>query len=153
MKKIKLSSGKYTKVDNCDYDWILEFGKNWSFDRYAYCTRQKNYERTTVRMHRLIAEKVFGEIPKGKVVDHINRDRLDNRRSNLRLISNGDNIRNQPRQNGSAINGVTKCWNKWRAYTTVNYKPVYLGRFDTREEAETVYKEHMKKLGVTVYDY
>jgi hypothetical protein len=72
-------------------------------------------------------------------IDHINGNKLDNRPENLRLISQQENNRNASRfaHNTSGINGVhwfkRDC--KWHAAITINKKNIYLGTFDTIEEA------------------
>ena len=65
------------------------------------------------------------------VVDHINHNRLDNRKQNLRLCTQGENLRNKK------VKGVAfdKRRNKWYARIMINRKNLHLGSFDTKEEA------------------
>ena len=86
------------------------------------------------RLHRYIMNP-----PENMVVDHINRNPLDNRICNLRICTQHENSMNQSIRctNKSGATGVLwdKNRNKWRAYIIVNGKQIYLGRFNTKEEA------------------
>ena len=75
----------------------------------------------------------------GKYIDHINRDKSDNRKSNLRFSNDLLNSHNRstPSNNKSGCMGVsfhTKS-NKWRATITVNHKHIELGEFKNIEDA------------------
>ena len=89
-------------------------------------------------MHRLL----FGEenIPAKMEIDHINGKPYDNRRSNLRLVTHADNMKNQAmradNKSGYADVWENKGWGKpWTAQITFNGIRHYLGHFDTPEEA------------------
>ena len=74
------------------------------------------------------------------VVDHINHNTLDNRRENLRILTNQQNAQNRKGCNSqnktSGLRGVIRTKNgKWRAYLKLNWKVVHLGTFETIEEA------------------
>ena len=87
--------------------------------------------------------------PKNKVVDHINRDTLDNRRSNLRICTIQQNLQNQKRTNnktghtGVAIYKLGK--GGFSAQIKINYKKIHLGVFRTIKEAFKVRKQAEKK--------
>jgi len=72
-------------------------------------------------------------------VDHINRDKFDNRKENLRLCTFQENNRNKSRHknNTSGVTGVS--WRKdsgnWKAIIFINYKNISLGSYDKKEEA------------------
>jgi hypothetical protein len=91
-----------------------------------------------LRLHRLILDA-----PPGVEVDHINRNRLDNRRSNLRLATDGENARNCKRntKNTSGYKGV--CFHdragRWGASVKLNGKAYWMGLFDTPEQAAFAY--------------
>lgn len=103
--------------------------------------------------HRIIWEMLYGTIPAGTQIDHINGNRSDNRLCNLRLASNHENSKNQKRKsnNSSGFTGVS--WDsqtqRWRAHITVNGKTKSLGRYleeidalSARKDAEIKYKFH-----------
>lgn len=88
------------------------------------------------KAHRLAWLYEQGEFPL-KLIDHINRDRTDNRIENLRLATDAINSKNQSiyKNNVSGYHGVTKHGKRWRARININGKKVHLGVFDTIEEA------------------
>lgn len=115
------------------FSWRLSHpGRKW---RYAITTVGKGRKLT---MHRLI----LGVLP-GLYVDHINGDTLDNRRANLRVISNASNIQNQHRPRGkSRFQGVAyqpKEAKPWRAQIMHNYRRYNLGNYATELEAAAAY--------------
>ena len=86
---------------------------------------------------------------RGKVVDHINRNKLDNRRSNLRIVSYGFNNRNKDKRVGasSKFKGVyLHHSNKWQAYINIDGKRCSLGLFEKEEDAAARYQEEYKRL-------
>ena len=74
------------------------------------------------------------------IVDHINHNTLDNRKDNLRVTTNSNNLRNGTirTNNKTGVKGVSYCKErkKYVASIKVNYKTINLGRFDTLEEAK-----------------
>lgn len=92
----------------------------------------------TYLAHRLAWLIAYGAFPR-EDIDHINRDKSDNRLKNLRDVPRKLNIenRNPTRANTSGVPGV--YWEpenqKWRAKIRHNYKQIHLGRFATKAEA------------------
>lgn len=85
--------------------------------------------------HRIIWEAFNGKIPEGYMVDHINRDKRDNRIENLRLATRSQNAHNSVRPKKDGLpNGISKSGTKYRATLTVD-KVTHRERFDTLEEA------------------
>lgn len=139
MKEILLYRGEIALVDNEDFDLINAFG--WYRANGTYAVRTSYSEegkKTTVYMHRTIVC-----CPPGFEVDHINRNKLDNRRENLRVCTVGENRRNTDmrRNNTSGLKGI--YWKdrpkKWEASINVDYKHIFLGLFKTKEEAYSAY--------------
>lgn len=106
----------------------------------------------TYPMHRIIWLYVYGYLPVKKI-DHINRNRLDNRLANLREVDDADNAKNIsiPSHNTSGCIGVS--WYKrdrnWNVYIKVDGKNKWLGRYDTIFEAAAVRRSaehHIYKL-------
>lgn len=143
MKKIKLTKGMVALVDDEDFERINSFkwcvGKT-SFHHYA----MRRDGKKTLFMHRFIVDA-----PKGLLVDHINRNGLDNRKENLRVCTAQQNRRNGglSKLNTSGYKGVS--WNKgihkWSAYITANYKRIHLGYFDDKTEAARAYNNAAKQ--------
>ena len=109
----------------------------------AGCSNGDGYLRLRLQSrlfyaHRLAWLYMYGEWPKGQI-DHINRDRSDNRISNLREVTNKQNAQNssKPSNNTSGYPGI--CWHKrdskWVACIRHNQKLIHLGLFKTIEEA------------------
>lgn len=124
-------------IDEADQAWVTQW--RWSFvSGYA----QRKDGRTLIRLHRAL----MGCTPDdGVEVDHINRNRLDNRRANLRIVSHHGNQQNLPSQRGSTSQYRGVSWfprtRKWAAAVTVNGKHHHLGYFlneaDAAEAART----------------
>jgi len=109
MSVILSSNGTPIEVDEADFDWLNQ--RQWS----TFTTHDLTYARDdkpspAVYIHRLIVGAV-----KGEYVDHINRNGLDNRRENLRIVSQGVNIANakMASNNTSGFKGVTRFRNGW----------------------------------------
>ena len=105
---------------------------------------QHRTKQGIIEMHRFIMN-----FPKGKYVDHINHNTLDNRKCNLRICNNADNLRNGKirTNNKSGYNGICfdKNRNKWLVGIKVNYKRIFLGRYDKIEDAIKARKEAEEK--------
>lgn len=131
MKKIKLTQGKVTLVDDNMFDKLNQY--KWSARKggtgyYRAIKKGPRPEQCCINMAREIMNA-----PKSKVVDHINGDTLDNRKQNLRICTHSQNQWNTHRRYGkSKYKGVYwhKDCQKWRAQITYRYKGAHLGLFD-----------------------
>lgn len=143
MKKIKLTQGKFALVDDQDFESLNKF--KWHFERYARRTTNLLGKHTNWRMH----WSVIGKPLKGLEVDHINGDKLDNRRENLRVVTSRQNQCNtgKYRNNTSGYKGVhwQKRSKRWETKIKIYGYTKYLGTFLTKEEAYKVYCEANKK--------
>lgn len=144
--KMVLPCGRICLYDDEDHDIVSQY--NWHYQRgYAQAETgsRSNGTRKTIRMHRLILSP-----PSDKIVDHMNRDSLDNRRSNLRLCNKSENGMNRTKQanNSTGYKGVSlhKKTGKYRAYITKDQKTLHLGLFETPVEAYRVYLNKAKEL-------
>ena len=100
-------------------------------------------DRVMVRAHMLCWFHVHGEWPDGEI-DHRNGVRDDNRLSNLRVTTRAGNQQNVPARGTERTHG-----GRWMARITTNGERVYLGTFDTQEEAAAAYATAKKKLHPT----
>lgn len=92
--------------------------------------------------HRIIWLMVHGEWP--DIIDHIDRDRLNNRLSNLRNVGDTENARNASMRSHNSSGATGVYWGrqnkKWIAQIVVNRKTIYLGGFDTVPAASAAYQ-------------
>lgn len=139
-KQILLSKGKVTIVDDEEFDKLSQ--NKWYCSHYGYAVRtyRNGKKRGMYWMHRQIMN-----CPDNMEVDHINGNRLDNRKENLRLCSRLENCKNisTPITNNSGYKGVSldKRRGKFRAYITIENKQKWLGYFNTAKEAAVKYNE------------
>jgi len=111
---------------------------------FSYCKRIGK-KTVSIYLHRLITN-----VPQNMEVDHINHDKLDNRRANLRICTRSQNLCNRvlSKRNTSGYKGVS--WNKdeekWQANITKNYKSRTIGLYNTLEEAYAAYCKAAKEL-------
>jgi hypothetical protein len=103
--------------------------------------------RKIYREHRLAWLYMYGVWP--TIIDHINRNPIDNRIENLREVTRSQNQQNrtQDPRNKSGARGVVWAKNakKWRAQIRINKKSIYLGYFDLVEDAARAYVTAAKK--------
>jgi hypothetical protein len=137
-------------IDDEDYSTLaglVPAGADWLIDRDGYlavsfrCPRYRS--RISINVHRWIMNA-----PTGLVVDHINNDRADNRKSNLRLVSKKQNSQNRrgQRNTSSAYKGVSR--NKhgnWQAQIKINGKSKHLGSFINEKCAAKAYDKAAKE--------
>jgi len=136
VKKIQLTQGKETLVDDEDYDELMKY--KWCADKvreHWYATRGvwDPLTKTTkkIRMHQIIMKDCYNE--HRKYTDHVNHDTLDNRRCNLRVCTNSENMRNcRKRHNKSGYVGVSwdKSKKKWVAQIGFHWTHIFIGRYD-----------------------
>lgn len=133
----KDAQGKSFKFDLDDLPKVKQY--YWGLNPRGYVNNSK---------HRLLLHRFILGATKDEVVDHINHDTSDNRKSNLRVCSHSDNMKNSRRysSNTSGRTGVYKYRDRWRALITIDGKIIHLGLFLTfadackaREEAEDKY--------------
>lgn len=153
MKQIQLTQGFVTLVDDSDYEQLKKF--KWHVykngDRYYATTNIKTDGiYSAVKMHRLILGLTDTKI----LIDHRNRDGLNNQRYNLRVATYSQNGANRAaKKNGaSKYLGVYQCSKKtkskniyWVAHIRFNKKGYYLGVFKTEQEAALVYNDKAKE--------
>ncbi len=143
MKRIALTQGKFALVDDDLFDYLNQW--KWNFNkgtgyvqRLAYLGKiDGKYVYKHQYMHRLILNP-----PEGFDTDHINHSKLDNQRKNLRIATRRQNLQNKinsKRKNSDVPMGVGEHKGLWRARITVNRKEIFLGDYNTFEEAGIAY--------------
>lgn len=119
-----------------DEDWEMVKQHKWCTDGLGYVITR--IDGNLIRLHRFILNN-----PYGKTIDHIDGNGMNNKRSNLRVCTQGQNLMNQkPQPNKSSkYKGVRwhKASNAWSAQIKVNRKSTHLGTFDSESEAAIAY--------------
>lgn len=144
MKKLKLTKGKFAIVDDEDYKYLNQW--KWQYSSRGYAVRQKyiNGKYKEIQLHRIV-----NNTPDGYQTDHINQDRLDNRKLNLRNCTNQQNSFNASlrKDSFSKIRGVSfhKYAHKWRAHIGVLGKHMSLGYFLNIEDAKEARQKAERK--------
>ena len=138
MKILELKNGRTVIIDDADWPTVQALTVYVGVNGYATYSRWLDGKSRPMTIHKLLMNP-----PKGAHVDHINGDKLDNRRANLRVVTpqrNQVNRKRLNRNNTSGIRGVAcrpnmSASKPWHAQITVQRKNIYLGMFSTREEA------------------
>jgi len=145
MKMIKLTRGHSTMVDDEDFELVSK--SKW-YCGNGYAVRE--HKGKMLLLHRFLMGLAPGD---GIHVDHINGNPLDNRRVNLRVCSNAENIRNR-RKNANSTSGYKGvCLDKrsngktpWRARVKNDGKIHHIGYFATAEAAALAYDTAAREL-------
>lgn len=152
-KEIPLTHGYIAIVDDEDYEYLNQF--NWMVTikprmKTPYADRRITYSRGNyghITMHRDIFNLKRGNKTQ---IDHINKNGLDNRRCNLRICTQSQNMTNidKPKTNTSGYKGVS--WHnqglKWRAQIRVNGEYYSLGLYTNKEDAARAYDKKAREL-------
>lgn len=150
---IQMNNGKGAIVDEEDFEWPSERG--WFATNCGYAAsageRIKGWRAPRKLMHREILKRHKGwTYLDGYYVDHINGDRLDNRKENLRRCTNQQNQWNTKnhKRNTSGFKGVS--WNrvdkKWQVYLRTKEKVHFCGQFTDKIEAAKAYDKKAKEI-------
>ncbi len=145
---ITLTQGQFAIVDIEDferidkYNWYAKWYKS-SGSFYAARNEYARGKQKTVLMHREIMRA-----PVGVEVDHRFHDTLDNRKGKLRLAGHTGNTQNarKRKDNTTGFKGVYPCGRKYRAQITSDGKQIYIGSFNSPEEAAIAYANKAREL-------
>lgn len=136
MKEIQLTHGKTAIVDDDDFEMVSK--TKWYADRKGYVKNWKGQ-----KIHRLIAKT-----PEGMATDHIDGDKLNNQKSNLRICTDMQNKwnRTKTKKNRSGFKGVSPNHGGFQAQIYFKKKHFHLGLFPTAELAHAAYCKAAKEL-------
>ena len=143
---IPLTQNKFTKIDNDDYEIVKDY--KWCYHQgYAKTNiTLPNGKRKSLLMHRLILGLTDPKIQ----ADHINHNKLDNRRNNLRSCNIQQNHMNQSSRKNSTSKYLGVSWNKnakkWHSNIRFNNKRIHLGLYTNENDAAKAYNLKAKEL-------
>jgi len=149
MKLIPLTRGKFTKVDDEDFDFLNQWkwcARKAPHTYYAVrCIGRKPQSPITIRMHRVIMDEINPKV----LIDHKDGDGLNNQKFNLRKANSSQNSSNRTKRvpASSKYLGVhfRKNENKWQAKIRHNKQYISLGYFDNEVDAAIAYNAGAKK--------
>ena len=135
MAQITLTNGAIALIDDEDLAMVSRWSWKQHRARYAYRTVRNGKGWKNVYLHQLL----IGPPPEGMEVDHENRNRLDNRRPNLRFLPHWKNSHNRdtgrPTNSGHRGIGKPKGRTRWSAILYAKNRIVWRGNFKTLDEA------------------
>lgn len=144
MKEIPVKgSDRPMLVDDTDYEWMSKV--NWRVESKGYPRSGKamaHHAVLGVEYDRLSRPK----LPPGRVADHINRDKFDNRRQNLRWVTPSENGFNRGPKKGKKYKGIWKNYNSWTAQIEIKGQYKYLGTYKDPESAARAYDAEARKI-------
>jgi hypothetical protein len=132
MAELALRNGGVTLVDDEDLEWLAQY--RW----FGYEMKsRRRYAMTDIHGERIYIHRLIMDAPVGLEVDHKNGDSLDNRRSNLRVVTHQVNMRN--RHGGLGASGVRNVFPVRGRYQVALHPKsgaIYIGMFDTLDDAK-----------------
>lgn len=144
MKSIQLSRGLFAVVDDSDYELIAKY--KWSagsIKGYPYALRREGNK--TILLHRFIMNTYDPNV----IIDHIDRNTLNNTRNNLRIANKSINARNKKARGTSQFMGVSlHRGKKWIAHIKIDGKYKHLGSFDDEKQAALAYNKAVFDAGL-----
>lgn len=144
-KQISLTQGKFAIVDDDNYNELSSY--NWYCSHgYAVRTIGRTPTMQTIRMHNVVANP-----PTGMFVDHIDGNKLNNCKNNLRFCTQQQNVHNGKKYSHgttSEYKGVSwDSWRKkWRASIVHNMHQIFIGRYGIEIDAAIAYDKKAKEL-------
>jgi hypothetical protein len=138
--KIPLTKGKLALIDKINYPLV---------SKYKWFTHGNRYAATYINNKLFLMHRLLLKATKGMIVDHINSDGFDNRKNNLRICTQSQNLANRNKQNNntSGYKGVywQKSVKKWSAHIMVNQKYINLGTYVNILDAVKAYNYAAKE--------
>jgi hypothetical protein len=141
MKIIPITQGKFAMVSNQDYNQLSKF--KWSYHGEGYAARDHGNGKTSLMHHMILTPA------EGFQIDHVDRNKLNNQRENLRYATRSQNSINSKIRidNKSGFKGVSWSMSKmkWMAQITRNKKRNTLGYFLNINDAESAYRQEAER--------
>lgn len=152
----------YLKIPNYDNYWVSNFGNiksNYSGKEKLLSKRKskngyvsvllykKGFKPKTINIHQLVAVCFLNHKINGynKIIDHKNKIRDDNRVENLQIITPRENVTKEIfKKNGYCGMTLEKSTNKYMVRVTKNKKRIYIGRYNSIDEAQKAYNNALK---------
>lgn len=142
-KEIKLTKNKIALVDDEDFERLNQWKWRTHQNGYLFYGFRQERKNSIIKSYMLHREVLNLKHKDKVIVDHINGNGLDCRKTNLRICSHAENMRNRIKRNlsSSLYKGVYwyKKSNKWQAQIRHNKKRIHLGLFENEHEAARVY--------------
>ena len=145
MKKISLGNGSHCLVDDEDFEYLNQF--RWYKAGRGYAVGRMG-TRKVFKMHRIISKA-----PDGKEVDHINRNKLDNRKENLRIVTHIENMQNMKTPNSGIEMSTGNRRKKYLVRVTHMGKRYFGGYFETLDEAKKARENLCSTISKTTTNY
>lgn len=127
-------NGNIKAVAIIDYDDLSKLSS------YKWTLSKQGYAKSRIGEQCILMHRIIMDCPLKMVVDHVNHNKLDNRKNNLRVCTVQQNLFNSKlmSKSKSGVKGVSynKILKRWQAYITLNYKKVHIGWYSNKEEAE-----------------
>lgn len=148
MKEIILKNGEICHVDD---DWFIYLNQwNWKLSKKdGYAVRNGRKSDGDMWNKKIWMHRVINGTPKNKITDHINGNKLDNRKENLRTVDGKQNMYNKKPVKGSSsvYKGVFRLPDgKFEVSIKINSKSVYIGKYSNEEAAANAYNLKAKEL-------
>jgi hypothetical protein len=148
MKELRLSSGNYALVDDEDFEYLNQWkwyemknGKTSYAFRTRSIKRDNRFITKSIMMHRVIMNP-----PDKMIIDHINHMGLDNRKENLRIVTQRENTMNRTIINKRGYIGVSFNGHNYIAHIRIGKLISYIGSFKTPLEAHNAYMKKAEEL-------
>lgn len=145
MKLIPLTRGHFTKVDDEDYEFLIQWKWNAGIRKNTiYAVRNTGKPWKVILMHR----EILGVTDSKILVDHKDHNGLNNQRSNIRPCTHSQNAMNKKanKDSTSQFLGVSLYRNKkWQAVINIDRVKKHLGYYHTEESAAMIYNENAIK--------
>lgn len=142
MKFITLTQGYKARVDDDDYERVIKH--KWLFSYSSYAARSV-IDKITHKKSILFLHNFVNPPPEGFTNDHINRNRLDCRKENLRFATRTQQMINRVNENQSGFRGVFPKGNNWMVIVTNKGNRYYGGTYGNIINAAKVYDKLAKR--------